>query len=332
MAGATKSGGKPGDGFDVTKSGDTRVGLIGFPSVGKSTLLTKLTGTESAVAAYEFTTLTAVPGSLNYRGARIQVVDLPGIIEGAKDGKGRGRQVIGTARTCELILIVLDAGKPVTQLRIMERELEGFGIRLNKKPPNITFSRKEKGGVMYRNVAQSPHLTEDLVKAMCSEYRIHNADITCREPNATIDELIDTIENHNRPGRVVYIPALYVLNKIDMITIEELDILDRVPHYSMISAKDEWGLDDLLEKMWTYLDMVRVYTKPKGQVPDYASPVILTRDKRSVEDFCNRIHKGILKQLKYAWVWGASVRHQPQRVGKDHLMEDEDVIQLIKRI
>lgn len=57
-------GGGGGDGFDVNKSGDTRVGLVGFPSVGKSTLLTKLTGTESEAAAYEFTTLTAIPGVL----------------------------------------------------------------------------------------------------------------------------------------------------------------------------------------------------------------------------------------------------------------------------
>lgn len=45
------------------------------------------------VASYEFTTLTCIPGVVRYRGAKIQLLDLPGIIEGAKDGKGRGRQV-----------------------------------------------------------------------------------------------------------------------------------------------------------------------------------------------------------------------------------------------
>ena len=98
LLGDKSSGGGAGvPGFDVTKSGDTRVGLVGFPSVGKSTLLTVLTGTFSEVAAYEFTTLTAIPGVIHYRGAKIQLVDLPGLIEGAKDGKGRGRQIIGVS-------------------------------------------------------------------------------------------------------------------------------------------------------------------------------------------------------------------------------------------
>ncbi len=74
-------------------------------------------------------------------------MDLPGIIEGAKDGKGRGRQVIAVARTCSLIFIVLDVLKPLQHKKIIQRELEGFGIRLNKQPPNIGFRRKEKGGV-----------------------------------------------------------------------------------------------------------------------------------------------------------------------------------------
>ena len=126
-------------------------------------------------------------------------------------------------------------------------------------------------------------------------------------------------------------PCLYVLNKIDAISIEELDLLDRVPHYVPVSASHGWGFDELLERIWAYVGMVRVYTKPRGQIADFSSPVILQQEARSMEDFCNRIHKGILKQFKYAWVWGSSVKHQPQRVGKEHEVEDEDVVQIVKR-
>jgi len=62
-------------------------------SVGKSTLLTTLTGTHSEAASYEFTTLTCIPGIIHYNDTKIQLLDLPGIIEGASEGKGRGRQV-----------------------------------------------------------------------------------------------------------------------------------------------------------------------------------------------------------------------------------------------
>ena len=54
--------------------------------------------------------------------------------------QNRGKQVIGVARTCHLILIVLDAMKPLTHRKMIEYELEGFGIRLNKEKPNINVS------------------------------------------------------------------------------------------------------------------------------------------------------------------------------------------------
>jgi small GTP-binding protein len=138
-------GGGPGEGFDVRATGDARIGFVGFPSVGKSTLLTSLTDVYSEAASYEFTTLTCVPGIKFWRGAKIQLLDLPGIIEGANDGKGRGKQVIAVARTCSCIIIVLDAMKPLGHKRIIEKELEGVGIRLNKQPPAITVKKKERG-------------------------------------------------------------------------------------------------------------------------------------------------------------------------------------------
>lgn len=324
--GTGSGGGGKGEGFDVNKVGDARVGLVGFPSVGKSTLLNKLTGTFSEVAAYEFTTLTCVPGVVRYRGAKIQLLDLPGIIEGAKDGKGRGRQVISTARTCNVILIVLDCLKPISHKRLIEHELEGFGIRLNKKPPQITFRKKDKGGISLTTTVSNPKLDVDAVKAVCSEYRIHNADVHMRE-DCDIDELVDVIE-----GSRIYIPAIYVINKIDQITLEELEVMSRLPHYCPVCAYQEWNLDGLVEMIWDYLDLLRIYTKPKGKLPDYNEPVVLPRTHCSIEDFANRIHKTIMKQFKYGLVWGTSVKHRPQKVGKDHILQDEDIVQIVKKI
>merc|ERR1712035_122016 len=163
------AGGGGGEGSDVAKTGDARVGFVGFPSVGKSTLLTNLAGVYSEVVAYEFTTLTTVPGCIRYKGAKIQLLDLPGIIEGAKDGKGRGRQVIAVARTCSLIFIVLDVLKPLQHKKIIQRELEGFGIRLNKQPPNIGFRKKDKGGVNLQTLVPQSELDLDMVKSILSE-------------------------------------------------------------------------------------------------------------------------------------------------------------------
>lgn len=321
-------GGGPQPGFEVSKTGDARVGLIGFPSVGKSTLLNKMTGQESEVASYEFTTLTCVPGVFNYKGAKIQLLDLPGIIEGAKDGKGRGKQVISVAMSCSLILIVLDVMKPIIHKRKIEYELEGFGIRLNKEPPNIWFKKKEKGGIAL-SIAPGYELKgtdEETVQSVFREYKCSNAQIAIR-CNATIDDIIDTIEGNRK-----YCPALFVMNKIDQITIEELDIIAEVPHHVPICAHHNWNLDGLIDTMWKYMSLLRIYTKPKGQIPDYTEPVILPASKNRVEDFCLRIHKSLVAQFKVALVWGLSVKHNPQRCGKDHELMDEDVVQIIKKV
>ena len=70
-------------------------------------------------------------------------------------------QVISTARTCNLILIVLDCLKPISHKKLIEHELEGFGIRLNKQPPAISFRRKEKGGINFSTTVQNPKLDVD---------------------------------------------------------------------------------------------------------------------------------------------------------------------------
>lgn len=289
--------------------------------------MSKLTGTHSEVSEIDFTTLTTVPGTLKVHGAPIQILDLPGIIEGANDGRGRGRQVIAVARTCNLIFIVLDVLKPLGDKKIIESELEGFGIRLNKKPPAILVRKKDKGGIAITNTVPLTNIDQEEIKAVLSEYKLSNVDVTIRQPNMTADDLVDVIE-----GNRVYIPALYVLNKIDAISIEELDLLYKIPYSVPISSREWLNIDELSEKMWDALELVRVYTKPRGQSPDYSAPVVLRRGRCSVEDFCNAIHKEIAKQMKYAVVWGASAKHsRGQKVGLDHILEDEDVVHIAKK-
>lgn len=70
-------------------------------------------------------------------------------------------------------------------------------------------------------------------------------------------------------GSRIYIPAIYVINKIDQITLEELNVISKLPHYCPVCAYMEWNLDGLVEMIWEYLDLIRVYTKPKVRRPKF---------------------------------------------------------------
>ncbi|RKP22233.1 hypothetical protein SYNPS1DRAFT_20306 [Syncephalis pseudoplumigaleata] len=240
----SKSGGAKGEGFDVMKSGDARVVMIGFPSVGKSTLLSRLTNTASEAAAYEFTTLTCIPGKIQYHGANIQLLDLPGIIEGAAQGKGRGRQVVAVAKTADMVLMMLDATKSSKQRELLEKELEAVGIRLNKRPPNIYFKVKKGGGLTFNATCKLTKINEKLVYTILHDYKIFNAEVLIRE-DCTIDEFIDVVLGNRK-----YINCLYCYNKIDQISLEEVDRLAREPNSVVVSCEQNLNLDYLVDQIW----------------------------------------------------------------------------------
>ncbi|KAF2093880.1 GTP-binding protein [Rhizodiscina lignyota] len=320
------SGGGGGAGFDVSKSGDARIALVGFPSVGKSTFLSKITKTKSEVAAYAFTTLTAIPGVLEYGGAEIQVLDLPGIIEGAAEGKGRGRQVISAAKTSDLILMVLDATKRAEQRALLEGELEAVGIRLNKEPPNIYLKPKKAGGMKITFQSPPKVLDEKMVFNILRDYKLLNVEVLVRDENATVDDLIDVIMAPHR----TYIKCLYVYNKIDSVSLDFLDKLAREPNTVVMSCELDLGIQDVVERCWEELRLIRVYTKRKGIDPDF-SEALIVRSNSTIEDVCDQVHRTLKETFKYALVWGASARHMPQRVGLGHVVSDEDVVSIIAK-
>ncbi|KAL0234128.1 hypothetical protein PCE1_001166 [Barthelona sp. PCE] len=338
-----KSGGGQFDGFSIQKTGKPRISLVGSPSVGKSSLMNIFMGDEefSEVNERQFTTLTAIPGTVDLgediptKGAgatKVQIVDLPGIIDGAIQlNRGGGRQILSTARTSDLVLILLDGTRPWGEKKMIERELHQFGIRLNKKPKHIIVRKLSSGGIRYRSTCRLTKISKEEVESACKQFKFNSVDILFRE-DANMEDLLDALHNTQSPGFIVYIPCVYALNKIDMLSLQEVNLWNKFENMCPISVKQGWNIDELKEMMWERLDLIRVYTKPRSSDPDFEDPVILRRDKSTVEDFCMKIHKTLAQNMRYAWVWGRSVKFSPGRAGLSHNLADEDVVHIVAKI
>jgi len=317
---SSKSG---GEGFSVKKSGDASVVLVGFPSVGKSTLLNSLTGTESAVAAYEFTTLDVVPGAMEHKGATIQVLDVPGLVRGAASGRGRGKEVIAVIRNADLAVILLDVFQLV-HYDVLVQELYEAGIRVNSRPPDITIKKKARGGVNISSTVDLD-LDEDTIKTILGEYRIHNANILIRE-NITIDQLIDAVLDNRK-----YLPRIVVINKIDLADEYALRACkEKFPDAILVSADKKVHIEELKDRLFENLGFIRIFMKPQGKAADMEEAMII-RYGATIGDVCDKLHRDFRKRFRYAQIWGTSAKHEGQRAGLDHTMDDNDILTLVMR-
>ena len=327
---SSKSGG--GKGFAIKKSGDAQVAFIGFPSVGKSSLLNLLTGgnTDSKVASYDFTTLSAIPGMMEINQAKIQLIDLPGIILGAAIGKGRGKEILSAARSADLILIIIcyknDGKIYFNDLYQIRKELFDAGIRLNTQPAFITIKKREKGGISFSfNGAQI--MEQDEVKALMNEFGYHNASVYFGEPNVTSDKLIDCLM-----GNRVYTRELVVINKEDLDDKSTPDeqITQAIGHnnWVKVSALNQKHIKDLQQRIFHELDLIRVYLKPPQGEADMEKPMILHKGD-TLKELCEKIHKSFLTSYKYCMIWGPSAKHPGQRFQVlDHVLEDGDIVSI----
>ena len=319
---ARGTGGGP-SGYAVRKSGHATVALVGYPSVGKSTLLTHLTGAESESAAYEFTTVSIIPGMLQWKGASIQILDMPGLVAGASRGRGRGREVISVVRASDLVLFMLD--KEHLEFRSLLAELEGAGVRVNQRPPKISVTPRDRGGLEVESTVRLTKVDADLVKQVAREFGLHNGLIIFRE-DAPVDSLIDVLA-----GNRVYVPGILAINKSDLISpAERASILERLGSHRpiFVSATSDQGLTELKDRIAEVLAFIRVYMKPPGEAPDLVEPLIL-RKGDTVASLLLRLPPETTQGFKAAQVWGPSARFPGQTVGKDHVLADRDIVTVV---
>lgn len=303
-----------GGGFAVKQQGDATVVLVGFPSVGKSTLLNALTNAESPVAEYAFTTLTVIPGMMKYKGAKILILDVPGLIEGASQGRGRGREVLSVVRGADLLISIAEAGKEDAFGKI-DKELYANGVRINEQPPRVSIKKLPKGGLSVRSSIKQDFDLQT-VREIAKEFGYINAEVSIRE-KISLERLIDAFAKSR-----VYVSAIYIVNKIDTARVPRVPRVPQVSQAVRISAETGVGLEELKEKIWEKLELIRVYLRRPGKTPDYNDPMIL-RQGSSLSDVLQKIGVGFAKDKSGAKVWGPGAKFPGQKVSLDARVRDE---------
>jgi hypothetical protein len=312
-------------GYDVKKSGDATVVLIGLPSVGKSTLLNRLTNAKSKVAAYQFTTLEVVPGAMEFNGARIQILDLPGIIKGASEGKGLGKRVLAVARSADLVLFIVDVFQPEAR-EVLEKELRSVGIRVDESPPNVVIERTGSGGLSVSAQVKMTRITEALIKDILRVYDVNSGRVLVRQ-DIDDSQLLDVLA-----GNRAYIPSLTVMNKIDLVNAGFTEELTRkLPfRFLPLSAEADLNIQALKEEIYRRLDFVRVYMRRRTGETDFKEPMIV-KNGATILEVCDKVHRNMKDGFRYAQVWGRSVRFGGQKVGMTHRLMDQDVLTIVTK-
>lgn len=292
--------------YAVKKQGDATIVLIGPPSVGKSTLINKLTNSQSKVAPYAFTTVSVIPGMMVHKNARVQLLDVPGLIEGAAEGKGRGREVLSVARGADLLIIITDPEK-INLIEKIKTSLEENGIRIDKNPPKVKVEKKSKGGLVVRtNIKQD--LDIETIKDVAKEFGFGNAEVSVNE-KLSMDTLVDAFARNR-----VYVPSLTVINKSD---------LDKPKHKNAIyiSAEKGEGLDKLKDTMLDNLGLITVYLIKPGKKPNEDEPMIM-KEGQTIADVAKKISTEFAEEVETAQIWGPGAKFPAQKISLKEKLKD----------
>jgi small GTP-binding protein len=232
------------DSMSVPREGAAQIALVGPPNAGKSSLLQALSRIQIKTGDYAFTTTRPVAALTRIRGVLVQLVEIPGLIEGATEDRGGGRALLGVLRDADGLVLCHDVAHP-EELDVIRRELELAGI--------------EK-------------------------------------------------------------PTLVVATKTDE--------LQAPPGTFGVSILDDDSIDELRDRIWQLTGLIRVFLRRPGHDDKEPQPL---HPPATVADVARTIHDEVEAACTGARVWGPSARFTGQRVGRDHVLEDGDTLEVLVR-
>jgi small GTP-binding protein len=242
------------DSIAVRREGAAQIALVGPPNVGKSSILQALSEIQIKTGDYPFTTLRPIPALTRIGGVLVQLVEIPGLIEGANDDRGGGRALLGVLRSVDAIVYCTRADADPDELRPVRAEVELAGI---EKPAFLAATRADEASA-------------------------------------------DAIER----------------------------LRAAFPDFEVIpvSVIDEASLEAFRDAVWRLTGLIRVRLRRMGET----DPEPLALDpKATVEDVADWVHHDLATSFIGARVWGPSARFDGQRVGRDHPVQDGDVVEIL---
>jgi small GTP-binding protein len=240
------------DSIQVRREGAAQIAFVGPPNAGKSSLLQALSQIQIKTGDYAFTTLRPVPALTRIGGVLLQLVEIPGLIEGANEDRGGGRALLGVLRNADGIVFCHAADEPLATLEVVRAEVAAAGI---EKPALLALTKSDE---------------------------------------------VETVDSG---------------------VVEDMEVV-------AVSVLDDESLDRLREAIWRLTGLIRVYPRRAGIVDD--EPFALAVGA-TVADVADRVHHDVGRSCTGALVWGPSARFDGQRVGRDHVVEDGDVVEVVRR-
>ncbi len=249
----------------IDKEGAGQVILLGYPNVGKSSIVASLSNAKVKVAKYPFTTNLPTAGMINFEDIQIQMIDTPPLVPEDVPGP-----MVSAIFHADYLVIVIDISSKdcLDQLSGIIEFLESKRLIREDAPENV----------------KAYQLDDILVIANKSDLE-------------GIDDNLEIIKE-------LY-PKITPLK---------------------ISTKTKYNLEKIPEIMFKKLNIIRAYSKAPGEEADYDQPFILKKGS-TVLDFARLIHKDFANKLQKARIWG-SAKFDGQNVAKDHILEDQDVVEL----
>lgn len=304
----------------VKKEGIGQIALVGMPNSGKSTLLKALTNAEVEIAPYPFTTKTPRVGMMDYMKARIQLVEVPPLIEGSCEGKAMGRELFGIIRNADAVVLVLDSASLKTEFLTLKKEFEKAEIAFNSGKYALTIQKSKFRGI---SIVNPGFFTGDLkeLKSFLRKRGLSNASIVFHG-QCSLKGVEEFLESKTVSKRAFAIVVEKHGSKPEKSAIE---MVEREMETFLVSTLSEGELSLLREKLFLLLDRVLVFTKKPGEKPA-EKPMALPLGS-TVEDAARSLHEDFEKNFRYARIWG-SAKYPGQRVSKDFVLKTGDLVEI----